>query len=78
VPRSILEAIKMGLWDFEPRVAEFSEFDPVDAMPGTDEKIRTLAERIRRGVPLWHASDRADMESPPPVRVRSRARRLPR
>jgi hypothetical protein len=50
------------------------EFDASDAMPGTDEKLRILADRICRGMPLWHASDRADMEAPPLVR-RSRPRR---
>jgi hypothetical protein len=66
------------MWDFEPREMEFDQFDASDAMPGTDEKIRILSERILQGAPLWHASDRADMESPPQVRIRSRARRLPR
>ncbi|MGD0900548.1 MAG: hypothetical protein ABR915_22170 [Thermoguttaceae bacterium] len=78
MPKSILDAIKEGFWDFEPRAMDFNQFDPSDAMPGTDEKIRTLAERIRRGVPLWHASDRSDIEAPAPARLRSRSRRLPR
>jgi hypothetical protein len=78
VPKSILDAIKMGFWDFEPSEMDFDQFDASDAMPGTDEKIRTLAERIRRGMPLWHAADRSDMESPGPARLRVRPRRLPR
>ena len=35
MPRSVLEAIKMGIWDFEPPEVEFSKFDASDAMPGT-------------------------------------------
>ena len=66
MPKSILEAIKMGLWDFEPAALDYSQYDPVDAMPGSDEKLNQLAERLRRGMPLWHALDRNDIESPPP------------
>ncbi len=65
MPRSVLEAIKMGIWDFEPPEVEFDQFDAADAMPGTREKLVILAERARRGLPLWHAFDRDDMESPP-------------
>ena len=75
MPKSILDAIKMGLLDFEPAEMDFSQFEASDAMPGSDEKIRTLAERIRRGVPLWHAADRSDMESPAPPLLRNRPRR---
>ncbi len=65
MPKSILEAIKMGLWDFEPPEVEFSKFSASDAMPGTEKKLQVLAERVRRGLPLWHTSDRNDMETPP-------------
>jgi hypothetical protein len=34
-------------------------------MPGTSEKLLTMAERVRRGLPLWHICDRNDMETPP-------------
>ncbi len=67
MPRSVLEAIKLGLWDFEPPDVEFSKFTASDAMPGTTEKLQVLAERVRRGLPLWHSSDRNDMETPPLV-----------
>ncbi len=67
MPRSVLEAIKMGIWDFEPPAVEFNKFEPADAMPGTREKLSMLAERARRGLPLWHVNDRNDVESPPPV-----------
>ena len=68
MPKSVLEAIKLGLWDFEPPEVEFSEFDASDAMPGTKEKLKTLAQRAQNGLPLWHADDRDDVESPSPVR----------
>jgi hypothetical protein len=58
VPTSILEAIKLGQWDYEPEDAEFDEFAATKALPGTDEKLEILAERVRRGLPLWHPSDR--------------------
>lgn len=74
MPRSVLEAIKMGIWDFEPPDIEFNKFDAADAMPGTAEKLLILAERAQRGLPLWHAKDRDDIEAPatPPLRRRPR------
>ena len=66
MPRSVLEAIKMGLWDYEPPEVDFSQFDASDAMPGTKAKLSALAERARCGLPLWHVEDRDDVESSPP------------
>ena len=63
MPKSILEAIKMGFWDFEPPEVEFGEFDGCDAMPGTKEKLDVLAERVETGLPLWHEEDRSDVEA---------------
>ena len=74
MPRSVLEAIKMGIWDFEPPEVAYSKFDAADAMPGTREKLGCLAERARRGLPLWHVNDRNDVESPPPVALRRKPR----
>ena len=68
MPKSVLEAIKMGLWDFEPPEVDCGRFDPADAMPGTKEKLSVLAERVARGLPLWHDADREDVESPPVAR----------
>jgi len=70
VPRSVLDAIKMGIWDFEPSEVAYHKFAASDAMPGTQAKLCTLAERVRRGLPLWHVQDRDDVESPPPPRLR--------
>ncbi len=55
---SVLDAIKMGQWDFEPQSTP-AKFDAcTKAMPGTEEKVVVLAERARQGLPLWHPSDR--------------------
>jgi hypothetical protein len=62
VPNDVIEAIKMGLWDFEPEDREGEEFDACGAMPGTAAKLVALAERVRRGLPLWHPADRQDCE----------------
>jgi hypothetical protein len=64
VPKSVLEAIKMGLWDYEPPEVDGNKFPPSDAMPGTEEKLRALADRVENGLPLWHFQDRNDIESP--------------
>lgn len=74
MPKSVLDAIKMGIWDFEPIEVEYNKYDASNAMPGTREKLGTMAERARKGLPLWHVHDRNDVESPPP----SLARRKPR
>ena len=68
MPKSVLEAIKMGFWDFEPPTVEFGKFDAADAMPGTKDKLKILAERAENGLPLWHENDREDVEDSPPVR----------
>ena len=56
--RSVLEAIKQGDWDFEPSNQQVVHLKATAAMPGTDEKLNVLAERLRQGLPLWHPSDR--------------------
>ena len=59
---SVLEAIKQGLWDFEPTDIEGQEFRATKAMPGTTDKLSVLAERVRLGLPLWHPSDRQEYD----------------
>ncbi len=44
--------------DFAPNHCE--EFAPTDAPAGSKAKLDVLAERIRRGMPLWHPEDRFD------------------
>ena len=58
VPQSVLDAIKMGIWDFEPEKHASSEYSATHAMPGTCEKLSVLSERVRLGLPLWHPDDR--------------------
>jgi hypothetical protein len=70
VPRSVLEAIKEGFWDFEPVEIPRHEFDGTDAMPGTREKLAVLADRVQSGLPLWHPSDRDDVEAPPVAKAK--------
>ena len=73
--KNILEAIKSGEWDFEPRSVEDSQFDPTGAMPGTEEKLSVLAARVQAGLPLWNGNDRTeyDDDDPPPASTRRSA-----
>ena len=58
VAESILEAIKDGQWDYEPEHVSSDRFASTGALPGTEEKLTILARRVRKGLPLWHPSDR--------------------
>jgi hypothetical protein len=58
VPRSVLEAIKQGEWDFEPGAQELLVVNATAALPGTTEKLDVLADRLAQGLPLWHKDDR--------------------
>jgi hypothetical protein len=58
VSRSLLEAIKLGNWEFEPAAEPQAELPATAAMPGSKEKLDILAERLQLGLPLWHESDR--------------------
>jgi hypothetical protein len=60
----VLDAIKQGVWDFEPPRIDCRHFDSTQALPGSDEKLSILAERVRLGLPLWHPSDRHDRDDP--------------
>jgi hypothetical protein len=60
-PKSVLEAIKMGLWDFEPPEVASSQFAATEAMPGTRAKLDVLAQRVKCGLPLWHPEDRDEV-----------------
>jgi hypothetical protein len=62
VAKSVLEAIKLGIWDYEPEATEERRHPATRAMPGTDEKLEVLAARIRAGLPLWHHNDRRDYD----------------
>ncbi len=45
---SVLEAIKQGHWDFEPASVRGDQYDSTEALPGSEEKIMTLAEKSAR------------------------------
>ncbi len=44
--------------DFVPEYTD--EFSGTEAPAGSREKIEVLAERVMRGLPLWHDEDRSD------------------
>jgi hypothetical protein len=62
VPRSLLEAIRIGDWNFEPPSQPLAETPATAALPGTVEKLDVLAERLRQGLPLWHPKDRRSFD----------------
>jgi hypothetical protein len=35
---------------------------PTDAMPGTEEKVQVLEQRVRNGEGLWHPADATDRD----------------
>lgn len=58
MPSSVLDAIRLGIWDYEPEKVESNRFDPTCALPGSSEKLDILAQRLATGLPLWHPEDR--------------------
>ena len=62
MPHSVLEAIKLGIWDFEPKRVGEDRYDSTKAMPGSNAKVDVLAERASSGLPLWHTSDRSSYD----------------
>ena len=64
MPESVLEAIKRGIWDFEPEEVGGNQFASTESMPGTKGKLSALAERVRSGLPPWHPSDRVEHDAP--------------
>jgi hypothetical protein len=58
VPKSVLDAIACGVWNFEPQKIATGDFPPTEALPGSDLKLEVLSERLRLGLPLWHPHDR--------------------
>ena len=58
MPNSVLDAIREGIWDFEPESTEQDHYNSTKALPGSDEKLLILAKRIKEGLPLWHPGDR--------------------
>ena len=58
MPNSVIEAIQLGIWDFEPEDQDNDQYDSTNALPGSEEKLTILAQRLSEGQPLWHPSDR--------------------
>lgn len=44
--------------DFEPQ--DTLDFEPTEAPAGSAEKIELLAQRVEKGLPIWHPEDRQD------------------
>jgi len=58
--RNVFEAILECGHDEDFTPVDCEEFLPTDAPAGSKAKLEVLAERIRRGFPLWHPEDRFD------------------
>lgn len=56
--RTLLDAIRQGVWNGESATQPSVETAPTQALPGSPEKVLVLAERQRQGAPLWHPEDR--------------------
>jgi hypothetical protein len=65
VPQSVLEAIQLGIWDYEPDAYESKAYEATNALPGSDEKLEVMARRVRQGLPLWHPKDRRTYDGRP-------------
>lgn len=59
---SVLEAIRDGMWDYEPESIRVDQYPSTRAMPGTRAKLDVLALRAEQGLPLWHNEDRMDYD----------------
>lgn len=59
---SVLEAIREGDWDFEPEPIKAEQYKSTCALPGSADKVMTLAERAKEGLPLWHPADRQSFD----------------
>ena len=58
--RNVFEAILECGHDEDFVPTETEEFSASDAPAGSRAKLDIMAERVRKGLPLWHAQDRAD------------------
>lgn len=58
--RNVFEAILECGHDEDFVPVETSEFGATDAPAGSQTKLDILAERVRKGLPLWHPEDRCD------------------
>ena len=58
--RNVFEAILECGHDEDFVPVENQDYSATDAPAGSRRKLDILAERIARGVPLWHPDDRCD------------------
>jgi len=58
VTESVLKAIQNGQWDFEPEPISEERFQSTKALPGSPDKVKEMAVRVKLGLPLWHSKDR--------------------
>ena len=58
--RNVFEAILECGHDEDFVAREGDDFDPTDAPAGSRDKLAILAERVKKGQPLWHTEDRSD------------------
>ncbi len=58
--RNVFDAILECGHDEDFMPAESDDFRPTEAPAGSREKIAILAERVQKGLPLWHHLDRSD------------------
>ena len=58
--RNVFEAILECGHDEDFRPVETDEFHPTEAAAGSRAKLSVMAERVRKGLPLWHGEDRSD------------------
>jgi hypothetical protein len=58
--RNVFEAILQCGHDEDFAPLETEDFRGTDAPAGSAAKIQVLAERVQKGLPLWHQEDRGD------------------
>jgi len=58
--RNVFEAILECGHDEDFIPVEGDNFGSTDAPAGSRAKLEILAERVKRGQPLWHDEDRSD------------------
>jgi hypothetical protein len=58
--KNVFEAILKYGHDEDFAPTQGDDFEATEMPAGSSEKLDVLAERIRRGEPLWHPEDRAD------------------
>ncbi len=58
--RNVFEAILECGHDEDFVTNEGDDFSQTDAPAGSRDKLAIMAERVRKGQPLWHNEDRSD------------------